>query len=52
MPTTRSASWPGAREDLLGTAFALPVEEQGEIAFLADGTQAHDQSILTSDGTR
>ncbi len=48
----RSASSQSAREDLLGTAFALPVDEQGAVAFLADGTQAHDQSILTSEGPR
>ncbi len=41
-----------AREDLLDTTFVLPIEEQGEIAFLADGTQAHDQCILTSQGPR
>ena len=40
------------RDDLLGTGFVLPVEDQGEVALLADGTRAHDQSILTSEGPR
>ena len=40
------------REDLLGTAFALPVQEQGEYRRLADGTQVHDQKIATPSGAR
>jgi len=32
-----------AREDLLGTAFALPVVEQGETILLAYGARAYDQ---------
>jgi PAS domain S-box-containing protein len=41
-----------AREDLLGTTFALPVEEQGDTTFLPDGTRVHDQKIAAPDGTR
>ncbi|HML06606.1 MAG TPA: ATP-binding protein [Xanthobacteraceae bacterium] len=41
-----------AREDLLATAFALPVEEQGEIRLLPDGTRMHDQKIAAPDGAR
>jgi len=41
-----------ARGVILGTTFTLPVEEQGTIALLADGTQAHDQKITTPDGAR
>ncbi len=41
-----------AREELLGTAFALPVEEQGEAAALPDGTRVHDQKIAAPDGAR
>jgi signal transduction histidine kinase/DNA-binding response OmpR family regulator len=40
------------REDLLSTSFALPVEEQGDIALLSDGTRAYDQKIATPDGAR
>jgi signal transduction histidine kinase/CheY-like chemotaxis protein len=40
------------REDLLATAFALPVEIQGDIANLADGTRVHDQKIAAPDGAR
>ena len=40
------------REELLGTDFALPVEEQGETALLADGTRVHDQKIAAPDGAR
>ena len=40
------------REDLLATAFALPVAEQGEPRRLADGTQVHDQKIAAPDGAR
>ena len=41
-----------AREDLLGTSFALPVEEQGKTTILADGTRVHDQKIVATDGAR
>jgi len=41
-----------AREDLLGTAFALPVEEQGETVLLADGARAYDQKIAAGSGVR
>src|ERR1700733_1741711 len=34
-----------AREELLGTAFAPPVEEQGDATLLADGTRIYDQKI-------
>ena len=40
------------REDLLATAFALPVAEQGESRRLADGTRVHDQKIAAPDGAR
>ncbi len=40
------------REQLLGTAFALPVVEQGEAGVRADGTRASDQKIATADGGR
>ena len=40
------------REALLGTAFALPVEEQGETTTLADGTRVYDQKIAAADGAR
>jgi signal transduction histidine kinase/CheY-like chemotaxis protein len=41
-----------AREDLLATAFALPVEEQGETTLLADGTRIYDQKIAAPAGAR
>jgi PAS domain S-box-containing protein len=34
-----------AREELTGSAYTLPVLEQGESNILADGTRAHDQKI-------
>src|SRR3984957_9326413 len=34
-----------ARADLLATTFALPVEEEGDVVTLADGTKVHDQKI-------
>src|SRR5580658_7422562 len=40
------------REELLATTFALPVEIQGDIANLADGTRVHDQKIAAPDGAR
>jgi PAS domain S-box-containing protein len=41
-----------SREDLLGTAFALPVEEQGATELLPDGTRVHDQKIAGAGGAR
>jgi signal transduction histidine kinase/CheY-like chemotaxis protein len=41
-----------ARADLLATTFALPVEEQGEVATLPDGTRVHDQKIANPGGAR
>ena len=41
-----------SREELRGTAFALPVQEQGPTTLLADGTKVHDQKIAASDGAR
>jgi signal transduction histidine kinase/DNA-binding response OmpR family regulator len=41
-----------ARQDLLATTFALPVEEQGETSSLPDGTRAYDQKITTPAGAR
>jgi PAS domain-containing protein len=40
------------REDILATAFALPVEEQGETTSLADGTRIYDQKIAAPTGAR
>jgi len=39
-----------ARENLMGTAFALAIEEQGPATLLADGTRVHDQKIAAPDG--
>jgi len=41
-----------AREDLIGTAFTLAVEDQGPVTLLADGTRVHDQKIAAPDGAR
>jgi signal transduction histidine kinase len=41
-----------AREGLLATAFALPVEEQGETTLLADGARIYDQKIAAPAGAR
>jgi PAS domain S-box-containing protein len=41
-----------SREDLIGTDFALPVEEQGETTFLPDGTRIYDQKISAAGGAR
>jgi PAS domain S-box-containing protein len=41
-----------SREDIVGTAFTLPVEEQGEAASLPDGTRAHDQKVAVPNGAR
>ena len=40
------------RADLLATTFAPPVEEQGDVATLGDGTRVHDQKIATPGGAR
>jgi PAS domain S-box-containing protein len=41
-----------ARDDLLATTFALPVEEQSEESHLADGTRVYDQKIAAPEGAR
>ncbi|HEX3709937.1 MAG TPA: response regulator [Pseudolabrys sp.] len=41
-----------SRAQLIGTAFDLPVKEQGDIAVLADGTRMHDQHIDGGDSAR
>jgi PAS domain S-box-containing protein len=41
-----------AREALLGSAFVLPVEEQGDTALLPDGTRVHDQKVAAPEGAR
>jgi PAS domain S-box-containing protein len=41
-----------SREDVVGTAFALPVEEQGDASLLPDGTRIHDQKIAEPGGAR
>jgi len=41
-----------AREELLATTFALPVEEQSELSSLPDGTRVHDQKIAAPAGAR
>ena len=44
---------PAARaKTILATAFALPVEEQGETTPLADGTRIYDQKIAAPAGAR
>ena len=40
------------REELVGSAFALPVMVQGETRVLPDGTRIHDQKIRTPEGER
>jgi PAS domain S-box-containing protein len=40
------------RADLLATTFALPVEEEGDVVTLADGTKVHDQKIAAPGGAR
>ena len=40
------------REDLLGRAFALAVEEQGPTTLLADGSRMHDQKIAAPGSAR
>jgi PAS domain S-box-containing protein len=41
-----------ARADLLATTFALPVEQQGDVTTLHDGTRVHDQKIASPGGAR
>jgi len=41
-----------SREDLMGTVFMLPIEEQGEGRLLPDGTRVHDQRIAVHGGAR
>jgi PAS domain S-box-containing protein len=40
------------RDELIGSAFILPLVAQGELAVLPDGTRVHDQQIETSEGPR
>jgi PAS domain S-box-containing protein len=40
------------RDELVGTAFTLPVLEQGDTALSADGTRIHDQKIAAETGAR
>jgi PAS domain S-box-containing protein len=40
------------RVSLIGTAFELPVLEQGETAVLPDGTRVHDQNIACGNAAR
>jgi PAS domain S-box-containing protein len=40
------------REELLKSAFVLPVLEQDETSVLADGARTHDQKIAAGDGAR
>ncbi len=40
------------RGDITGTAFTLPVTEQGAVELLPDGTRIHDQKIAAADGAR
>jgi PAS domain S-box-containing protein len=40
------------REELLGSAFALPSIEQGDTTVLPDGTRIHDQKLATAEGDR
>jgi PAS domain S-box-containing protein len=41
-----------SREDLIASAFALPVLEQSEATVMADGARAYDQKIAAIDGAR
>src|ERR1700730_15938933 len=41
-----------AREELVGSTFALPVITQRESRLLCDGTRIHDQKIATPEGER
>jgi PAS domain S-box-containing protein len=40
----------GGREALVGTDFALPVIEQGDIGVSPEGERLHDQKIMAGDG--
>ena len=40
------------RDELVGTSFALAVEQQGEITLRPDGTRVYDQKIAAADGAR
>src|SRR5580700_132381 len=40
------------REDLVASAFTLPVMEQSETTVMADGARAYDQKIAAIDGAR
>lgn len=40
------------RVQLIGSAFTLPVLEQGETTMLADGTRVHDQKVAAGAGAR
>jgi PAS domain S-box-containing protein len=41
-----------SREDLVASAFALPVLDQSETTVMADGARAYDQKIAAIDGAR
>jgi PAS domain S-box-containing protein len=41
-----------SRDELVGSSFALPVEEQGKAVQHADGTRIYDQKIRSGDGSR
>jgi PAS domain S-box-containing protein len=41
-----------SREDLVASAFTLPVLEQSETTVMADGARAYDQKIAAIDGAR
>lgn len=41
-----------SRDELLGSAFTLDVQEQGELAAEPNGTRIHDQKIATAQGPR
>jgi len=41
-----------ARGVIEGSKLTLPVEEQGDSTFLADGTRMHDQKIASAEGAR
>src|SRR5205085_2134054 len=40
------------REELLGSAFAVPSIEQGDTTVLLDGTRIYDQKLATAEGDR
>ncbi|WP_246660831.1 MULTISPECIES: ATP-binding protein [unclassified Tardiphaga] len=41
-----------SRDELLGSAFTMDVQEQGELATEPNGTRIHDQKIATAQGSR